>query len=163
MAEQLVRGGMPLDIPSADEIGAAMDARLHEFYRYQGEVQEARERERMRGLKRMEWYSAVVPATATFWTGPLVDEGYVWSLRLVGVGMSASNIFVMYRASQSGDTRRPIWVDPTAGSTHVATFSSDQARLRHNDGLYLVPSTGNVTSVYVSAWQLPAEREGEFA
>ena len=163
MAEQLVRGGAPLDIPTAEETAGAVDTRMRAFWREQAAIAEAREREQARGLKRMELYMAVNPAAGTFWTGPLVDEGYVWSLRLAGVNMSAANIFVMYRATQSGDTRRPVWVDPTSGSTHVATWSSDQGRLRHGDGLYVVAATGNITSLYVSAWELPAEREYEFA
>ena len=158
-----IKGGEQIDVPTADEVADVVDQRHQAFWRQQQQLEDARQRERLRGLKRMDIFLKVQPAAATFFTGPLIDEGYVWSLRLVGVNVDASNIFVMYRASQDKDTRRPIWVDPTAGTTHVAYFSSDQARLRHGDGLYFVPSAGNVTSVFVSAWQLPAEREGEFA
>jgi len=161
--ETVIRGGAPVDIPTAGEIGDVVDARLAAFYAQQREIENARDRERYRGLKRMELYLSPPASSATYFTGSLVDEGYVWSLRLAGIAMSTSNIFVMYRASTDKDTRRPIWVDPTSGSTHAATWSSDQARLRHGDGLYIVPSTGNVTGVFISAWQLPAEREGEFA
>jgi len=162
MAQQMVRGGMPLDIPTPDEIGQAVDDRVRVFWREQQQIESARERERFRGLKRMEWFSAVVPAATTFFTGALVDEGYVWSLRLAGINTASGGLPNIYRASVSGDTRRPIWADPSSGTVHVATWSSDQARLRHGDGLYL-SSAGNLTGVYVSAWQLPAEREAEFA
>ena len=162
MAQQQIRGGAMLDIPSADEIGDVVDRRWQAFYAQQREIEETRQRERLRGLKRMEFYAAVVPAATTFWTGDLVEEGYAWSLRLAGVNTANGGLPNIYRASQSGDTRRPIWADPSSGTVHVATWSSDQARLRHGDGLYF-SSTGNITSIYVSAWQLPAEREGEFA
>lgn len=162
MAQQLVRGGAPLDIPSTDEIGATVDARLSEFYRHQAEIEDARQREHARGLKRMEIYVAVVPAATTFFIGSLVDEGYVWSLRLAGINTASGGLPNIYRASASGDTRRPIWADTSSGTVHTAVWSSDQARLRHGDGLYF-SSTGNLTSIYVSAWQVPAEREHEFA
>jgi len=163
MVQQLVRGGQPVDIPSTGEIGETVDARLAAFYERQRDIEDARARERYRGLKRMELYLSPPASSATWFTGSLVDEGYVWSLRLASFAVSASGTFIVYRASADKDTRRPIGQDATAGTTHIATWSSDQARLRHGDGLYLVPSTGNVTGVFISAWQLPAEREGEFA
>lgn len=162
MAQQLVRGGAPLDIPTAEENAAAAAARMQAFWREQAAIEEARQREYARGLKRMEIYLTVSPAATTFWTGPLVDEGYVWSLRLAGINTAGGGLPNIFRASASGDTRRPIWVDPSTGTVHTATWSSDQARLRHGDGLYL-SSAGNLTSLYLSAWQLPAEREYEFA
>lgn len=162
MAEQLVRGGAPLDIPTADETASAVDARMRAFWHEQAAIAEAREREHARGVKRMEIFLAVTPAAATFWTGPLVDEGYIWSLRLAGINTAGGGLPNIFRASASGDTRRPIWADPSTGTVHVATWSSDQARLRHGDGLYL-SAGGNLTSIYLSAWQVPAEREYEFA
>ena len=162
MAQQMIRGGAPVDIPTTGEIADAAEQRLMAFYAQQREIEDARQRERLRGLKRIETYLAIVPAAAVFFTGSLVDEGYVWSLRLAGINTASGGLPVIYRASASGDTRRPIWVDPSSGTVHTATWSSDQARLRHGDGLYLT-SGGNLTGLYLSAWQLPAEREGEFA
>jgi hypothetical protein len=162
MAQQMVRGGAALDIPTADENADAVDGRLRAFYAEQAAIEDARQREYARGLKRMETFIAVVPAAATFFTGSLVDEGFVWSLRTAGINTAGGGLPVIYKASASGDTRRPIWVDQSTGTVHSATWSSDQVRLRHGDGLYLT-SGGNLTGIWLSAWQVPAEREYEFA
>lgn len=158
MAETVIRAGAVLEVPNRAEMREDISAALRDV----ALLESAREREQARGLKRIETYIPVNPAAATFFTGPLIDEGYVWSLRLAGISTAQGGLPNIFRASGTGDTRRPIWVDQSSGTVHVATWSSDQARLRHGDGLYLT-STGNLLGIYLSAWQVPAEREYEFA
>ena len=123
-------------------------------------AEEARQRAADRAKKRMEFTIPIaVPGTATF-IGDLVNEGYIWSLKLIGVTLAASGTVTPFKASTSGDARRPLANVSAAGTVAVFTWSSDQARLRHSDGLYL-PSSSNVTEVFISGWEVPAEREAE--
>ena len=131
--------------------------------------QSARDRESMRGKKRMELAIPVTPpATSVFVgqqlgqnTGNGPEEGYIWSLRMVSIVLAGTGTLTVYKGSSSGDTRRPLWATGTGQPVQVATWSSDQARIRHGEGIYIVGSA-NLTAVFVSAWQVPAEREGEF-
>lgn len=168
MARQMVTGGQPLEIPSTAEISDVVGAQLAEFYSRQREIESARERERLRGFKRMEILVPVSPAannifigqsvTANIGNGP--EQGYVWSVRMVSITLSGTGTLTVYKSSSSADTRRPVWYAGTGQPVQVALWSSDQLRLRHGEGLYIVGST-TLTSVFISAWEVPAEREGE--
>lgn len=173
MTQQVVRGGSPIDIPSVDEIGAEMDARMAAFYEQQREIASARERERLRGLKRIEIFIPLTGVSTVFigqytnagmGNGP--EQGYVWSIRLVSMVLASAGTMTIYKSSSDKDTRRPLFAPPqiaaTTGTIQVATWSSDQARIRFGEGLYIT-ATQNINSVYMAAWELPAEREGEFA
>lgn len=134
------------------------------------EAQGAWERSQLRALKRIEILVPVQPAannifigqTTNVNTGNGPEEGYVWSLRLLSITLSGTGTLTVYKASNSGDTRRPIFYSGTGQPVQVATWSSDQARIRHSEGIYVVGST-TITFVYMAAWEVPAEREAELA
>ncbi len=167
MARQVIQSGS-FDIPTAEEIGTTVDARMRAFWEQQREIESARERERLTGFKRMEILVPVSPAannifigqsvTANIGNGP--EQGCVWSVRMVSITLSGTGTLTVYKSSSSADTRRPVWYAGTGQPVQVALWSSDQLRLRNGEGLYIVGST-TLTSVFISAWQVPAEREGE--
>jgi hypothetical protein len=171
MAEQLVRGGAPLDIPTTDEVADAVDARHRAFWREQREIEDARQRERLRGKKRIEIFIPLSGSSTSAFIGQAVgasnqgngpEQGFLWSIRLVSIQLAGTGTLAVYKSSSDKDTRRPLFYTGTGQPTQVATWSADQARIRFGEGLYIVGST-NLNSVYMAAWQLPAEREGEFA
>ncbi len=168
MAQQMIQGGRPVEIPTADEIGSMMDGRLHEFYERQREIESARERERLKGFKRIEVFIPVSPAANNVFIGQTVaanvgngpELGFVWSVRMVSITLSGTGTLTVYKSSTSADTRRPVWYSGTGQPVQVALWSSDQLRIRPGEGLYIVGST-TLTAVFMSAWEVPAEREGE--
>lgn len=170
MAQQVIRGGAPVDIPTADETADAVEARMRAFYRQQAEIESARERERARGMKRMEIYVPVSPAANNIFIGQTVaanegngpELGYVWSVRMVSITLSGTGTLTVYKSSTNADTRRPVWYSGTGQPVQVALWSSDQLRLRPGEGLYIVGST-TLTQVFVAAWEVIAEREWELA
>jgi hypothetical protein len=150
----LLRAGAEVEIPSVHEIRGTME-----------EVWAAHERAKVRGKKRMELLFPVQPAATTVFLGPadaggMAEEGYIWSLKMVSVNFSASSTLNIYKSSNSGDTRRPLCPTLAAATVQSFSWSSDAARLRHGEGLYLVGSA-TITGVYVAAWQVPAEQEAE--
>ncbi len=170
MATQMVQGGRPLEIPTADETAAAVSDRMMAFYREQRAIEDARDRERAKGMKRMEILVPVSPAANNIFIGQTVtanegngpELGYVWSVRMVSITLSGTGTLTVYKSSSSADTRRPVWYSGTGQPVQVALWSSDQLRLRPGEGLYIVGST-TMTYVFVSAWEVIAEREWELA
>lgn len=152
MAKTLLRAGVEIDIPDRSEIRHEVDEAL-------------RIRERDRAKKRMELMAPVASVTAFATPGPPA-EGYVWSLKLVAAQLTATGSISVYKASSSNDTRRPLGNATAPASAiggafpAVATWSSDQARIRHGEDIYIV-STVSMTGVYVAAWQVPSEMEAE--
>jgi hypothetical protein len=132
------------------------------------ETWDAHERARQRAKKRIEITVPIQPAATSVFVGQATgnntangpEEGYVWSLKLVGITLAGTGTLTVYKASASGDVRRPLWATGTGMPVQVATWSSDQARIRHGEGIYVVGSA-NLTSVYLAAWEVPAEMEAE--
>lgn len=146
MTKTLLRAGVEIDIPSKDEIREQVDEAL-------------RMRVRERAKKRIELMIPVQPAAATFYA-PGPAEGYVWSLKLVGVNLASAGNCTVYKASSTGDTRRPLGNQGNVATVQGFTWSADQARLRHGEGLYVTTST-TLTGLYLVSWQVPAELEAE--
>lgn len=170
MARQMIQSGT-LDIPTAGEVGDAVDGRIRSFWAEQQAIEDARQHERLRGKKRIEVFIPLLGTSTSAFIGQWVgganqgngpEQGYLWSVRLVSITLAGTGTLTVYKSSSDKDTRRPLWATGTGAPVQVATWSSDQARIRFGEGLYIVGST-NLNSVYMAAWQLPAEREGEFA
>lgn len=146
-------GPQDVNIPDAAEIAAVVGAQL---------------RAADRGKKRIEILIPINPASTSVFVGQAnspntangPEEGYVWSLKLVSITLSGTGTLTVYKASNSGDTRRPLWTTGTGMPVQVATWSADSARIRHGEGIYIVGSA-TLTSVYLAAWQVPAEMEAE--
>ena len=164
MAKVLIRAGAALDVPTRAEV--AED--LRSIWEEQRQIESARERERLRSMKRIELFIPVSPAANNVFIGQTVtanegngpELGYIWSVRMVSITLSGTGTLTVYKSSSSADTRRPVWYAGTGQPVQVALWSSDQLRLRPGEGLYIVGST-TLTAVFMSAWQVAAEREGE--
>jgi hypothetical protein len=70
-----------------------------------------------RGKKRMEVTLPVQPASATVFLGPaevagMPEEGYIWSLKMVSATLAAAGTLIVYKATGSGDVRRPLGANP---------------------------------------------------
>lgn len=164
MAKVLIRAGAEIDVPTRAEV--AQD--LRSIWDEQREIESARERERLRSMKRVELFIPVSPAANNVFIGQTVtanegngpELGYVWSVRMVSITLSGTGTLTVYKSSSSADTRRPVWYAGTGQPVQVALWSSDQLRIRPGEGLYIVGST-TLTAVFMSAWQIAAEREGE--
>lgn len=160
MAVFTIRGGDQFETVTPDESRGIIRDVIRE--------ENAALRERYRGVKRMEVTIPVAtPAISVFVGGPGAagpEEGYIWSLMLAGITLSSGgNNLTIYKASASGDTRRPLAFipAPSAGSVMLATWSKSQAYLRHAEGLYLVASGGTINTVYLAGEQVPSEMEGK--
>lgn len=167
MVAQMVRGGGALEIPTADETAAAVDQRHRAFWHEQQAVQDARDREKLRGIKRMEYVVPVNSSGTTAFLGTSQigpEEGYLWTLMLAGIILSSGgNNLIIYKASASGDTRRPLALipAPTSGAAMVATWGKMQAVIRHGEGLYMVASGGTITSAYLAGEQVQGPMEAK--
>jgi len=153
MAQQLVRGGAPLDIPTTAEIGDAVDGRLAAFYARQRDIEDARERERARAVKWMRLPNILRGTVASnaisftigngFNLGP--DQGYAWSVRRLAVTGLASgatpdvvNLFL-----HSGTNQPLLW--QFTGNAPCATFGKLTLTITPGDRLELVNS-GNLAA-----------------
>jgi hypothetical protein len=152
MTKTLMRAGFELETVTPDEARGIIHQEMRQFFQ-------------ARAKKRMEvTFPVLTPATTVF-LGPsevagMPEEGYIWSLKMVSVNFSATSTLNIYKATSSGDTRRPLCPTLATQTVQSFTWSSDQARLRHGEGLYLTGSA-NITGVYVAAWQAPSEMESE--
>jgi hypothetical protein len=166
----IIQGGQPIDVPTTEEITEQLGGQMRAFLREQQEIENTRQRERLRGLKRIEVFMPITPSSTSVFIGQSVgtntgngpEQGYLWSVRLVSIVLAGTGTLTVFKSSSDKDTRRPIWNTGTGQQYQVATWSADQARIRFGEGLYILGST-NLSSVYMAAWELPAEREGEFA
>ena len=139
-----------------------------EFFRTLQQHQSARDRAAQRAKTHIELTIPVNPPATSVYVGQAVsnntangpEEGYLWSLRMISIKLSGTGTLNVYKSSDSADTRRPIFTTGTGQPIQVATWSSDAARIKHGEGILIVGSA-TLTNVYVSAWQVPAEREGE--
>lgn len=149
MALQTVQGGRPLDIPTADETAAAVDARQRAFWAEQRQVEAAREFERARAIKWMRLPNTLRGAVASnaitftigngFNLGP--DQGYAWSIRRLTVTGLATNDTVILQL-HGGNS--PILWQFTAASP-AQTFGKLTLTLMPGDRLELVNS-GNLSA-----------------
>lgn len=156
MATTLIRGGSVIDTPTPAEMRQIMAEQLADDRRQRAEAD---------NVKRMELAVPIQPPAITFFASVTTligtpDEGYVWSLKLVAATLSAAATLVIYKASSSGQTTRPLasFQAQTANVPLIATWSSDQAELKHGEGLYLVAGSGTITGIYMTGEQVTAEK-----
>ena len=141
--------------PTADDIADAVALR---------QAQARADIQQFTAEKPIELTIPVQPASATFFIGPnqpaatpTPQEGYVWSLKMLSVNLSATGTMNIYKSSSSGDTRRPLCPTQASNTVQSFTWSSDAARIKHGEGIYIMVST-TITGVYLHAWEVPAEK-----
>ena len=174
MALQVIRGGAPVDIPTPGEVADVVDIRAREFAREQAQIQDARERERLRGVKWLEATAVAstdgsgaltLPAKGAPPLGP--ELGYAWSVRRISVnGISGgTNAFLnLYYSDSAGGTGLIKFIDSL--STFDAARYASSGALIVTGGRSLVLSGGVLgasvqVAVIIGAWQAPAERAAE--
>lgn len=146
MPAVVIQGGMRVEIPNRDENRADFRQVIDDY-----------ERSRAKGVKWMEEAIPITtPATTFFQTLSQPQPGYVWSLKIVSATLASAGTLVVYKASSSGDTRRPIANVPSS-TTPVATWSSNQGFMYTTQGIYIVAGQ-NITALYIAAEQSIAEQ-----
>jgi hypothetical protein len=164
MAQQMIRGGTPVDIPSTAEIGAEVDQRWRQFYDRQQAIADARERERARTIKPVRASGPSAAKAASFFI-PGPDSGYMWNVKLISVQLDSADTvqaFIATAAPGTGATPRSLISKFGASdTTQVVTFSSDQILLNPDEGLWLTAAAHSITAYFVTAIEVMAERIAE--
>ena len=140
-----IRGGMKVEIPSRDEIRD--DIR---------DVWDARERDKARGVKWLDFTQPVNAAATTSTLIPGPSEGYSWSAKVLALTLAAAGTVAVYKASSTGQVNRPLAQPVTSvavNSVNVAVFtwSSNQGYMQHGQELYVQASST------ISTWYLGVE------
>ena len=164
MAQQLVRGGAPIDIPSTAEIGDVVAERARQVWVEQSAIAEAREREHARGIKALRRDTAVVPAATSRFTnldGIAPSLGYVWAVRLLAAQLASAGTFQAFITSDTDTTKgaatqRRLVASGASNQYQVITFNSGACVLQPDEGLFLVAGQ-NIISYFVAGWEVPAE------
>ena len=143
---QLIRGGQSVDLVTLEEFRELMDAR---------------ERQRARGVK---WVEFAVPLPAspanTLTAGP--PEGYMWSVRVISSTLGSAGTLTAYKASSSGQTSRLLAYNSASQAPQAMQFPSDTCMLQHGTAIYLVAST-TLTNYYIGGWEAVAEQQWKLA
>jgi len=138
---------------------------LQEYFQQQ-RIERAREQQRLSGIKWMEWTPEIAtPATSfTIQTGSgPVASGYWLDLRVLSFKLSASDSVACYKGENA--TSRLFAYGPPPGAAPaqpivVVDLSKDV--LWKGEPLFFTTSgTGNIVSVYLTGWQVPAEEQGK--
>jgi len=138
----VLRGGTEFETVTPPEMNALLDAR---------------ERQRARGIKWMEFAVPLNSSPANVLTvGP--PEGFTWSVRVVSSTLGSAGTLTAYKASQAGQTSRLAGYGGTSQVPQVLQFPSDTLILQHGTALYLVAST-TLTNYYIGAWEAIAEQQ----
>ena len=150
----LIKAGAEIDVPTRSEVRED----IHGAWRdYQAEL-----RAKARGIKPIRIARpGPAPAAGTlFLTDAAPESGYLWNLKLVGVQLAAAGTLLTYIASSAPGTGatplRLIANNLTSNANQVASWSSSQVILYPDEGLYLA-ATQNITAVFVTAAEVPAE------
>ena len=149
MALTVIRGGAQFEHVTPAEVHSILDAR---------------ERQRARGIKWVEYaipFSSfpLAPAAApanTITIGP--EEGYTWSVRVISSTLGTAGTLTAYKASAAGQTTRLVGFNSTSQTAQVMQCPSDTLMLQHGTAVYLVAST-TLTNYYLGAWQAIAEQQ----
>lgn len=168
MTAQMVQGGRTLDIPSADENAAAVDGRVRAWWLEEQEIQQAREREHLRGVKLLRRDFALTTPAGTRFTvtdGITPEQGYVWCVLLVSAQLASAGVFQAFITSDTDTTRTAAsqrrLVAAGASNTYQAlTIPKNACVLMPGEGLFL-NAAQNILSYFLSGWEVPAEMQGK--
>jgi hypothetical protein len=145
-----IRGGVKVEIPNREEIRD--DIR---------DVWDARERDKARGVKWLDFTQPVSAAatTSTLIAGP--EEGYSWSGKVLALTLAAAGTVAVYKASSTGQVSRPLAQPVTSVAVNginvaVFTWSSNQGYLQHGQALY-VQASATINTWYLACEQAVAE------
>lgn len=144
-------GSYDVELLTADEVSHSM---AHAFDAYL--------RERYRGIDYLEFTANGGGAATYTFQGP--ETGYVWSLKMVSVVLSASGSVLVFPGSSTG-------VAPLAAGAaqsiagqfwFVTTWGSDSAIIKQGRAVTIqTSSTGGLGNLRIMAEQVPAEMIGK--
>jgi hypothetical protein len=129
------------------------------------DIMDARERERARGVKWVEFAVPLTTPATNHVIGHHPESGFVWSAKIVSVTLASSGTLLVYKVSggdigtgpSAASTLRLVGQALTSATTQVITWSSNQCYMPPDQTLYLIASQ-NINSYYVGAEQAIAEQ-----
>lgn len=152
MAEVAIHAGAKFQTATPDEVRTIVAA------------ESAAERQRARGVKHIRIAGiGAQPAAQTLYilTGPA--SGYIWSLRLLSVQISAADTCLAYIASSApsaGATpQRLITPFGTSNANQYDKFAKGQVMLYPDESVYLSCAAHTINAFFMTAWEAPAEME----
>lgn len=168
MAQQMVRGGGTLEIPTAEETADVVDGRFRSFWAEQQEVQQAREREHLRGVKLLRRDTALASPAGTRFTVTddiTPEQGYVWCVLLVSAQLASAGTFQAFISSDTDTTRtaaqqRRLVANGASNQYQAISIPKNACVLMPGEGLFLNASQ-NINSYFLSGWEVPAEMQGK--
>ena len=135
-------------------------------YVQQARIERAREQQRLAGIKYMEWFPQIpAPATSfTIQTGAgVVDSGYWLDIRVLSFKLSASDSVACYKGENASGRLFAYGGPPGAApAQNIVVIDLSKDVLWKGEPLFFTTSgTGNITAVYITGWQVPAEEQGK--
>lgn len=145
-----IAAGHEYDLVSSKELSEEMKELRHRF--------DEMWRQEVRGIKWMEQAFAL-PSTPTSYTIEGPEQGFAWSVKIFSTVLTGADTMSIYKG-ESGKTIAPVAV-LGSNTTQVATWTSNTLILRPGEVITAVTSGAfRLSTVYVSAVQVPAERLG---
>lgn len=164
MAVTEIRGGAKLE--------HVTPAEMRQFFEEQANIEQARDRERFKGIKDLRRVSNCPGAAAgtrvTINDGITPDAGYKWLVVAISVFLAAAGTGEALITSDTSSTLgaltqcRPAAVFPTSFQYQIAYPPKAAVVLSEGEGLYLNFSQ-NISGYMLAGWITPAEMIGRFA
>ena len=166
-----IHGGAIVDIPTAEETAAAVDARHRAFWHEQQAIESARERERQRAkkdLRRSTLLATPAGTRVTILDGIAPEPGYKWVVRYISVYLAAAGTGQAFITSDTTSTlgaltqAKCVAAMTTSSQYQAQSLPEGACILSVGEGLYL-NFTQNINGYMIAGWESVAERIGELA
>lgn len=151
MANQYVRAGGVLDIPSKEELSEAMG---HSF--------SANMRSWLEGIDYVQ-YAGVANGANTFTIPESPESGYTWSVKLISAQLSGEGQLSMYLSENNAVAPiGTIYAAPN-GSLYecVATWSANQVVMKDNRTITLYCAAANILNYRIHVKAVPTQMQGK--
>jgi hypothetical protein len=142
---------------------------LREYFE-QTRIERIRDQQRLAGIKWMEWaipVPAPVGTSFTLQTASLIDSGFLLDLRVLSFRLSANDSVACFKADSAAAAavKAPFGYGGPPGASpaqNFVTINLSKAVPWKGEPLFFTTSgTGNITAVYLTGWQVPAEEQGK--
>lgn len=159
---QTIRGGGTIDAVSSTEMSA--------FMAEQAAIQDARDRDKYRGIKLLRRDSSLTtPAQTRLTTIDSItpESGYIWCILMVSAQLASSSSLQAFITSDTSTTFATAAVQrrlvaSTSSNTQYPTLPipKNACILLPGEGL-LLNAGANIQSYFMSGWMLPEEMQGK--
>ena len=152
----------------------SVDARLAALHEQaeQFRIEQAREQERLRGLKPMRWVASNIVAATSIIIGTSgadavpIQSGYVWDLRIIAGKLSANDSVAVYIGENALTGRLIGYAGPPGASpaqfVFVILIPKSSAIFNSGETLFLTTSgTASISAVNINAWEAPGPMVGK--